>query len=138
MAREPDCGDAWANLAACRLRTGRFREAKNALERAVRARPEDFRLWENLARCCCALDRTAEAVVALHRILDLDCKRPVSAYADVIARASARGRAKIFARFLVARGARAQVINACAQTLFCLRVCLGTRAQVIHACAQHL
>ena len=32
VQHEPDCGDAWANLAACRLRSGQAAMAKNALD----------------------------------------------------------------------------------------------------------
>ena len=88
VQHEPDCGDAWANLAACRLRSGQAAMAKNALDRAVATRPEDWRLWENLSRCCCMLRRTQEAMVAINRLLDLSMvsKRPVGAILDVILR----------------------------------------------------
>jgi tetratricopeptide (TPR) repeat protein len=88
VQHEPDCGDAWANLAACRLRSGQAAMAKNALDRAVATRPEDWRLWENLSRCCCMLRRTQEAMVSINRLLDLSMvsKRPVGAILDVILR----------------------------------------------------
>ena len=81
VQHEPDCGDAWANLAACRLRSGQAAMAKNALDRAVATRPEDWRLWENLSRCCCMLRRSQEAMVSINRLLDLSMvsKRPVGA-----------------------------------------------------------
>lgn len=90
-AIEGDCADAWANLAACKLRLGLSAHAKHALDRAVRARPDDWRLWENAARCGLALGDVAHAVHALGRSLDLapSSGRRVAHYGDVVAAAAA-------------------------------------------------
>lgn len=59
-------------LAMVRLRAGDPAEAARLMERAVRGRPDDARLWFNCGLACAAASRPGAARHCFHRVLDLD------------------------------------------------------------------
>jgi hypothetical protein len=59
-------------LARVRLRAGAAAEAAKLMERAVRGRPDDARLWFNCGLACAAASRPGAARHCFHRVLELD------------------------------------------------------------------
>lgn len=64
---QPERGDAWLGLGACRLRQGDLHAARHALEQGLSRLPDAFLARLQLAECLQALDDNDEALVQYFR-----------------------------------------------------------------------
>ena len=71
LAADPDCGEAWYNLASAHMARGRLREAERCLREAVRRLPGLASAWYNLGYVLDELGRPGAALRALRRAVRL-------------------------------------------------------------------
>ena len=76
----PDDGEAWCNIAAVHMHTGRAREAHLALQEALRQKPDSWRIWQNYVLVCTSplVRDYANAIYALGRLVDLIAAAPAA------------------------------------------------------------
>lgn len=63
--------ELWANLGAARAALGKFVEAKEAMEKAIKLESKDSRLWHNLGNVCKELGLSDEAENAYRKAREL-------------------------------------------------------------------
>jgi Flp pilus assembly protein TadD len=72
LKTDPDLPEVNHQLGMIYVRTGRAEPGLQLLRKAVAARPEESRFWNNLGAACLAIERSAEAVDAVRKALAID------------------------------------------------------------------
>ncbi|XP_046664658.1 tetratricopeptide repeat protein 27 [Homalodisca vitripennis] len=70
-ALEPDCFEAWNNLAKAYVKTGQKDRAYRALQEAVKCNYENWQVWDNMMAVSTDCGLYDEVIRSYHRILDL-------------------------------------------------------------------
>jgi len=92
--------DRWVAVARAEQRNGRVREARKAVQRALRRERDHAQAWRVLGEIEAELGRTRRALSAWRKAADLDAEVAETVYPKLAATFAALGRAREFETFL--------------------------------------
>lgn len=71
ISLEEDQGDAWNNLAACRIREGKPQEAFLSLKQGLKHTRRNWKMWENMLNLAIQLRNTPSVLESFENLLEL-------------------------------------------------------------------
>ncbi|CAM6029244.1 unnamed protein product [Sphagnum balticum] len=74
----PENGESWNNLAALNMHKKKSKEAFVAFREALKFKRNSWQMWENFAEVAMDISSFGQAVLALHKVLDLSQEKRVS------------------------------------------------------------